>query len=75
MKAVTSSIKIDNEVVAIDPTFQRISLNIENKSDMGKFLQYELAPCPLPLFDEGGMRNGRKSSFYDNFSKITAATK
>ena len=73
MKAVTSSTKIDNEVVAIDPTllFQRISLNIENKSDMRKFLQYELAPYPLPLFDEGGMRKGRKSSFYDNFSKIT----
>ena len=36
LKAVNSSVKIDNEVVTIDRTliFQRISLNIQNKTDM-----------------------------------------
>ena len=33
---------------------------------MHKFLEYELSPYRLSLFDEGGMRKGRKSSFYDN---------
>jgi hypothetical protein len=32
---------------------------------MKKFLAYELAPYPLPLFDEGGMRKTRKSVFYN----------
>ena len=62
LKAVNSSVKIDNDVVRIDPTliFQRISLNIQNKTDMHKFLEAELAPYPLSLFDEGGMPIGRK---------------
>ena len=77
LKAVNSSVKIDNEVVTIDPTliFQRISLNIQSKTDMHKFLEYELAPYPLSLFDEGGMQKGRKSSFYDNFSKISGVSR
>lgn len=77
LKAINSSVKIDNEVVTIDPTliFQRISLNIQSKTDMHKFLEYELAPYSLSLFDEGGMRKGRKSSFYDNFSKISGVSR
>ena len=42
---------------------------------MHKFLEYELSPFPLSLFDEGGMRKGRKSSFYDNFSKISGVSR
>ena len=42
---------------------------------MHKFLEYELAPYPLSLSDEGGMRKGRKSSFYDNFSKISGVSR
>ena len=42
---------------------------------MHKCLEYELAPYPLSLFDEGGMRKGRKSSFYDNFSMISVVSR
>ena len=42
---------------------------------MHKFLEYELSPYPLSLFDEGGMRKRRKSSFSDNFSKISGVSR
>ena len=42
---------------------------------MHKFLEYELAPYPLSLFDEGGMWKGRKASFYDNFSEISGVSR
>ena len=66
---MTSSIKIRGDVVTINPLliFQRISLNLKNQEDMKKYLQYELAPFPLSLFDENGMRKTSKSSFYHNF--------
>ena len=67
--SMTSSIKIGGDVVTINPLliFQRISLNLKNQEDMKKYLQYELAPFPLSLFDKNGMRKTSKSSFYDNF--------
>ena len=41
---------------------------------MYNILEYELGPYCLSLFDEGGMRKGRKSSDYDNFSKISGVS-
>lgn len=73
LKAVNSSIKINNNTEIIDPTliFQRLSSIIESKNDMKKFLMYELAPYPVSLFDDEGMRKTRKSAFYDNFNSIS----
>ena len=70
---MTSSIKIQDNVVAINPLliFQRISLNLKNQEDMKNYLQYELAPFPLSLFDENGMRKTAKSSFYENFECLS----
>lgn len=62
LKTVNSSIKINNEVEIINPTliFQRLTLNYDSKSDMQKFITFVLAPYPLSLFDENGMRKKRK---------------
>lgn len=37
---------------------------------MKNYLKFELAPFPLSMFDEGGIRKTQKSVFYDNFASI-----
>ncbi|KYN03290.1 hypothetical protein ALC62_05871 [Cyphomyrmex costatus] len=70
LASVMSSVKVQNSDVTINPLliFQRISLNLKNQDDMKNYLHYELAPFPLSLFDENGLRKTQKSSFYDNFT-------
>lgn len=72
LKTVQSSIKVNGEIIAIDPLllFQRISLNINCKDDMKKYLEFELAPFPLALFTENGLRKNVKSQLYDEFNSI-----
>lgn len=72
LRSINSSIKVNEEIVTIDPLllFQRISLNIEQKSHMAEYLKYELAPLPLSIFDDGGMRKSPKNSFLDNFKSL-----
>lgn len=69
LRSINSSIKVNEETITIDPLllFQRISLNVEQKSHMKEYLQYELAPFPLSIFDEGGMRKCQKNSLFDHF--------
>lgn len=71
LKTVTSSIKINEEIIVVDPLllFQRISLNVEKKEDMKYYLRYELAPYPLSIFDDAGMRKAQKNNFSDNFDR------
>ena len=75
LSSMTSSIKIEDDVVAINPLliFQQVSLNLKNQEDMKIYLQHELAPFPLFLFDENGMRKTQKSNFYDNFACLSQA--
>lgn len=35
---------------------------------MQYFLKYELAPFPLSIFDDNGMRKNAKSTFVQNFN-------
>ncbi|KAL7304817.1 hypothetical protein TKK_0003040 [Trichogramma kaykai] len=74
LKATTSSVKIDDEIVSIDPTliFQRASLSIQTKGDMARYLECELATYPLSLFNESGMRKAEKQQvqFYTNFNQM-----
>jgi len=74
LKTVQSSVKINDEIIAINPLllFQRISLNINNQKAMENYLQYELAPFPLSLFTENGLRKNVKSQLYDEFTSISA---
>lgn len=72
LNSMSSSVKVGDDILAIDPTllFQRISLQIKAQEDMQDFLKYELAPYPLTLFDEVGMRKTPKSQFIQNFKNL-----
>lgn len=69
LSSVSSSIKIHDEKVAVDPTllFQRMCISKRSDEDLMKFLEFELAPFPLALFNESGMRKTVKSVLYTMF--------
>ncbi|CAH2107272.1 unnamed protein product [Euphydryas editha] len=71
--SVTSSIKIHDEKVAVDPTllFQRMYISKRSEDDLIEFLEYELAPFPLALLNEGGMRKTIKSGLYSLLEHIS----
>lgn len=68
---MSSKIKVGNEVVPIDPLliFQRISIMKKSQDELQNYLKYELAPYPLSMFDEAGMRKNKKSGLYKIFSQ------
>ncbi|KYN50606.1 hypothetical protein ALC57_11709 [Trachymyrmex cornetzi] len=70
LSIMTSKIKINDKDVPIDPTllFQRMCLVKKDDVELKNFFQYELAPYPLSIFDENGMRKNVKSDFYDTFT-------
>ncbi|KYN50525.1 hypothetical protein ALC57_00165 [Trachymyrmex cornetzi] len=72
LRSVHTYVKVHDEKIEINPLliFQRIALNIKTKTDMKQYLKYELAPMPLSIFDDSGMRKTQKSLFYDNFNAI-----
>jgi len=39
---------------------------------MEDYLKYKLAPYPVSIFDDSGLRKTKKSSFYDNFKTIAS---
>lgn len=43
----------------------------KSDEDLKEFFQFELAPFPLSLFSEDGLRKGTKSSFYAAFTPLT----
>ena len=47
--------------------FKRISFIKRSDAELEKFLEFELTPYPLGLFDEKGVRKTQKLSFYPNF--------
>ncbi|XP_044579087.1 uncharacterized protein LOC123261518 [Cotesia glomerata] len=70
--AMTSSIKVHEEKVPIDPVllFQRMSITAAFQDKIEKYFEYELAPYLLSLFDDIGMRKTQKSTIYDCFEKV-----
>ncbi|CAH0560393.1 unnamed protein product [Brassicogethes aeneus] len=76
LQTVQSSVKVNGDIIAIDPLllFQRISLTIDSKKDMETYLQYELAPFPLSLFTENGLRKNVKSQLYELFVSVNGPT-
>lgn len=58
--------RFDIKVVAADPLtlFRRMCIAKQCEDDLELFFTYELAPYPLSLFSEEGMRKGTKSSLY-----------
>ncbi|XP_071574804.1 uncharacterized protein [Temnothorax nylanderi] len=69
---MTSSMKIADTVIPIDPAllYQRISFAKESQDQLKKYFEYELAPYPLSLFDEVGLRKSKKSAMYALFQPI-----
>lgn len=73
LKSIQSSVNIHNEIIPLDPLllFQRLCANITDKTDMKKYLEYELSPFPLSIFTETGFRKNTKSELFDLFNKTT----
>ena len=73
LQCVNSKVRIHDEIVPVHPEtiFRRISLFKKSDRDLKLYFEYELAPYPLTLFDEGGMRKTRKSVFYDLFDPLS----
>lgn len=73
---VNSSITIEKTRIAIDPLllFQRMCIMKHSESDLQNHLAFDLAPFPLTLFNEEGMRKGTKSSLYSAFTPLQNVT-
>lgn len=69
---INSSIKVNGEVTPIDPLilFQRISFTKKSDEELKEYLKYELAPYPLSIFNELGMRKSQKSFMYKMFKPV-----
>lgn len=70
--AMTSTIEVDKSRVVINPLllFQRMCISRETVGDVKAYLGYELAPFPLSLLAEDGMRKGTKSSLFNAFTPV-----
>ncbi|GBM23252.1 hypothetical protein AVEN_159920-1 [Araneus ventricosus] len=73
IRGFNSKVKVHDELfpVNLDTIFRKISLLKKSDAELQKYFEFELAPFPMSLFDEGGVRKARKSIFYDLFSTET----
>ncbi|KYN29868.1 hypothetical protein ALC57_00677 [Trachymyrmex cornetzi] len=60
-------------MIPVDPLllFQRICVLKKTDEELKDYLNYELAPYPLALFEDGELRKTKKSTFYELFSEIS----
>ena len=58
----TVTLKVHGKQVAIDPLtiFHRLCITKQSEKDLKQHFKYELAPYPMSLFCEEGMRKGTK---------------
>ena len=72
LAAVNSSIKVNNQVIVVDPLvlFTRMLAAKKNDDDLVDYFTYELSPHPMAIFTEHGMRKNKKSSLYDVFTTL-----
>lgn len=56
----------------VDPLtlFQRVCVAKKSEDDLKRLFKFELAPFPMSLFTEEGMRKGTKSAMYSLFTPI-----
>ena len=66
-----STLKIDNEIVHIDPLilFSRLILLVEREEETTPCFKHELTNYPLSLFKDGMMRSGNKASLRNYLTK------
>lgn len=69
---VNSKLKIGDKVIPVDPLllFQRICVMKKSDEELESYLKFELAPYPLSLFDDVGMRKSTKSTLYSVFQTL-----
>lgn len=69
---INGKVKIGEKTITIDPLilFQRICVMKKSDDELELYLKYELAPYPLSLFDDVGMRKTVKSNLYSLFQSI-----
>lgn len=67
--ATKTGVKTKDFACSADPEmlFRRISYVKKSQEQLKQNFQHELAPHPLSLFDESGMRKTKKSSLYEAF--------
>ncbi|GBL90440.1 hypothetical protein AVEN_178865-1 [Araneus ventricosus] len=70
LQGLTSKVKIGNEDIPMnsETLFRRIALLKKLDTELYNYFSYELASCPLSLFNECGMRKSSKSDFNDLFT-------
>lgn len=73
LKCTYSKVRIHDEDVPVNPDtiFRRISFFKKSDKDLKTYFEFELAPYPLSIFEERGMRKTRKSVFYELFDPLT----
>lgn len=71
--AINSSIKVGEETICLNPLmlFQRMCIAKKSEDEIKDYLKYELAPFPLSLFSEAGLRKGTKSPLYSVFAPLS----
>lgn len=69
---VNSKLKISDKSIPVDPLllFQQICVMKKSDEELEFYLKFELAPYPLSLFDNVGMRKSTKSSLYSLFQPL-----
>lgn len=76
LASITSSVKLPDKTrrVAVDPLtiFQRVCIAKQSEQDLQDDFKYELAPYPMSLFNEQGMRKGTKSTLYSAFTPLSS---
>lgn len=73
LRGFASKVKIHEEEIPVSPDiiFRRISYIKKSDEEFKKYFEFELAPYPLSIFDEKGMRKTKKLVFYDLFNPVT----
>lgn len=72
LHGVNSKLKIGDKIIPVDPLllFQRICVMKKTDEELQFYLKFELAPYPLSLFDDVGMRKSTKSTLYSLFQSL-----
>lgn len=54
-RGFTSEVKVLDEFIPVKPDsiFRRMTLVKKSNTDLQKYYEFDLAPFPLPLFDDG----------------------
>lgn len=72
LASLSTSIKVRDKRVDVEPLtiFQRLCIIKQSDQELKEHFKYELAPYPMALFTEEGMRKETKSKLYSAFTPL-----